>query len=180
VKALGFDLGTSTGVAVAVGGPPSGITIWTKAIVLGKPGMDPRDRVGIFVDRLDALIDAEAPDIICYEEVGFGVSGRGALWIRREEGVLLGECHRRGILVVGLQVPTLKAWAGKQGAARKGKIIAKTGAFNPHAGPVTKEGMHELARRLGWVGADAKDDESDAAWAAHWGVCHAATGGPDS
>jgi Holliday junction resolvasome RuvABC endonuclease subunit len=176
VKALGFDFGTSTGVAVADGGPASGVSIRTERIVLGKPAMDPRDRVGIFVDNLDALIDVEAPDIICYEEVGFGVSGKGALWIRREEGVLLGECHRRGILVVGLQVPTLKAWAGKHGAARQGKILAKTGAFDPNAGPVTKDGMYELARRLLWVGSDAKDDESDAAWAAHWGVYHAAGG----
>lgn len=178
-SALAFDFGVSTGVAVAgrdpkpIGtGPGLGpLRIETHAIKLGKPDWEERDRMGVFVDRLDALIEEVAPDAIAYEEVSFGVKGRGALWIRRCEGYLLGTAYRHGILVHGINVMTLKSWARKNGSE-----------YEKKSGMPTKQMMIDRARAFDWVDPDAVaksalDDCSDSAWAAHWIMTHASPAG---
>lgn len=180
-SALGFDFGVSTGVAVARrdGGGP--LRIETHPINLGKPDWPEKERLGVFVEELDRLIDEVAPDAIAYEEVSFAVKGRGALWIRRCEGYLLGACYRNGmgspdhpgILVHGINVMTLKSWARKNGS----RFVEKSGM-------PTKEMMIERAAAFEWVDPEeipkrALDDCSDAAWAAHWIMTHASPVTPD-
>jgi Holliday junction resolvasome RuvABC endonuclease subunit len=149
VKIIGIDPALKTGWAVLESGQE--VLYGTWYIDLDNPERDLAKRLIEMTEHVRSTLDAEAPDLVVYEQVQFVRSmsqvSLSAMW----RGIIVLQCAIRGIRCEGVPVGTLKKWATGDGKA-------------------SKQDMAQAAMGLMMcAGAIMSSDEADAICLAHYG-----------